>query len=228
MSVSIVMPCYNEGEVIETVIRSYHKEIIDNIDDSEFIIIDDCSSDNTPEILDRLQSDLPALRVIRPDQNGGHGKAIRLGYDNATKDYVFQVDSDNQFNPQDFPKLYELRNDFDFILGYRVNRNDPVSRLILTRILRLINFIIFGVWIKDANCPYRLIRRESLSELLSEIDKEAHTPNIMLSILAKKRGLRFAEIPISHNERKTGFVFAFSWKLIKFSVTAFFQVLKIR
>jgi hypothetical protein len=61
-----------------------------------------------------------------------------------------------------------------------------------------------------------------------KIDKEAHTPNIMLSILAKKGHLRFAEFPISHNEIKTGFVFAFSWRLIKFSAKAFVQVLKLR
>jgi len=228
MSLSIVMPCYNEAGVIESVIRSFHKEITNKVRCSEFIIVDDSSTDNTSDILNKLKLEFNNIRILRTEKNVGHGKAVRLGYDNVKYDYVFQVDSDNQFNVEDFPKFYELKDKFDFILGYRVNRNDPVSRLILTRILRLLVVIIFGIRVKDINCPYRLIKREKLTELIKEIDTNALTPNIMLSILAKKRGLKFTEIAVSHNKRQTGFIFAFSWKLIKFSFTAFFQVLKIR
>ncbi len=228
MSLSVVIPCYNEAEIIESVIRSFHKEIIDKEKCSEFIIVDDCSTDNTAEILNQLKTELENIRILKTDKNSGHGKAIRLGYDNAKYDYVFQVDGDNQFNAEDFGKFYDNKDKSDFILGYRVNRNDPVSRLLLTNMLRWLIAAIFDIHIKDINCPFRLIKKERLNELLKEIDVDTLTPNIILSILAKKRGLKFTELAVSHNKRQTGHVFGFSWKLIKFSAIAFFQVLRVR
>ncbi|MFC1752195.1 glycosyltransferase family 2 protein [Thermoproteota archaeon] len=227
MSLSIVMPCYNEGDVIEEVVRSYYKTIISKIDDSEFIIVNDCSTDSTPQVLEALNRELPSLKIIKTPVNSGYGIAIRTGYEAAQKQWVFQVDSDNQFEAGDFWKLYELKDKHNFVLGIRQKRHDAFFRLILTKILRLTNFLIMGVWIRDVNCPYRLIKREALDRFLASIDRKSLIPNILISILAK-RNIDIAQVPITHHERKTGIVSIRKWGLIKFALRGFLQIITFR
>ena len=221
------MPCYNEGEVIEEVIRTYYSEIIANIADSEFIVIDDCSTDNTNKILEGLKKELPELRVLKTPVNSGHGRAMRMGYEAAGKEWVFQLDSDNQFDVRDFRKLYGEKERFDFILGFREKRRDPAHRLVLSSIIRVANFFIFKTWIKDANSPFRLIKRELLLKLLESVGKEAVAPNIMISVLAKKKGIKMTEVPVTHRERKTGVVSIAHWKLIKLARKGFRELLRM-
>lgn len=228
MPVSIVMPCYNEGKTIEAVIRSYHDEVTSKIAGSELIAVDDCSTDGTYEILERLKNEIPELRVLKNPVNSGHGKSVRAGYEAAETEYVFQTDSDNQFKTCDFWKLYTLKNSHDFILGFRKVRHDPLPRLVLTRIIRIANAFFLGVWIKDANCPFRLMKKSVLDSLLANVDREALAPNIMLSVLAAKRGIRMAEVPVTHYERATGVSSIEKWKLLKFALKGFRQMLLFR
>lgn len=222
------MPCYNEEGTIEQVVLSFHHEVISKIENSEFIVIDDSSTDSSYEILRELEKKLCNLKILQTKKNSGHGKAILIGYKHASKEHVFQVDSDNQFDPKDFHLLYELKDNFDFILGFRKIRDDPYSRIILSIFLRIINRIIFRTNLKDCNCPFRIIKRSILFDLLSYIDNDSLTPNILLSILAKKKGVKLIEVPISHYKRKTGEEFGFSFKLINFSLRAHIQLLKLR
>jgi glycosyltransferase involved in cell wall biosynthesis len=228
MSVSIVIPCYNEEEIIEKVVRSYYQKVISRIADSECIVIDDCSSDKTYEILQGLKGELPRLDTLRMPRNSGHGKALRLGYEHAQKDFIFQVDSDNQFEPDEFWKLYTLKDSYDFILGFRKIRYDPLPRLILTKTVRLGIYLIFGIWIKDANCPFRLIRKKTLKELLELISPDALAPNIMISILAKFKKTKMTEVIVTHYPRKTGKAWLGKLKLIVFSLKGFIQLIALR
>ena len=227
MSISIVMPCYNEEGVIEEVVRTYYDKIISKISNSEFIVVDDCSKDNTNNILKRLKDEFPELKVLKTPVNSGHGKAMRLGYETAQKEWIFQVDSDNQFAAGDFWKLYAQKDNHSFILGFREKRYDPLHRLVLSKMVRFANLILFKVWIKDANCPFRLMKKEVLVDILKLVDKETLAPNIMLSVLAKKRKIAMTEIPITHYERKTGIVSIANWKLIKFALKGLKQLLKL-
>jgi len=221
MSVSIVMPCYNEAEIIEKVIRTWYGEVIFKIHDSEMIIVDDCSSDNTHNILKRLSSEFSKLKVLKTAVNSGHGRTTRAGYEAATKEWIFQVDSDNQFEAHEFWKLYALKDKYDFILGFRKKRQDSITRLILAKTIPFMNFLLFQIWIKDANCPFRLIKKEVLDRFIELIDKESLAPNIMMSILAKKKRIRMMEVPVTHRKRKTGVVSIVNWKLIWFSLKGF-------
>lgn len=227
MSVSIVMPCYNEEGIIKKVVKDYFNEVISKIEGAELVIIDDCSTDNTAGILKDLQKEYPDLKVIKTSVNSGHGLALRQGYEYAQGEWIFHVDSDNQFSPHDFWRLYHCKDNYDFILGFREQRNDPFVRLVLSRIIRVVNFIFFGVWIKDANCPFRLIRKTNLQEFLSVIDKNALAPNIMISLLARKK-IRMVEVPVAHYQRKTGVNWLSYGKLIRFAFKGFIQLIKFR
>ena len=183
MTVSVVIPVYNEEKCIEKVVRGYYQEVISRIPDSEFIVVNDCSTDSTSQVLENLSKELPLLKVIKPETNSGHGKALRLGFKNAKKAFVFYTDSDDCFNPKDFWKLYDVRDKKTLISGYRVNRDDPLARLILTRIIRYFIVVVFGVHIKDSNCPFKLIKKDALGDILKTVPEEVKAPFIIISII---------------------------------------------
>ena len=104
------MPAYNEGDIIEKTVREWHAEVISKIPNSELIVVNDCSKDNTGAVLSALALELTQLRPLTPERNGGHGKALRYGLDRATQGWVFQTDSDRQHYAADFWKPTALAN----------------------------------------------------------------------------------------------------------------------
>jgi dolichol-phosphate mannosyltransferase len=219
LKLAIVIPVYNESGCIEKVIRSWGTFIQQYLPNESFkiIVVNDGSKDQTPQILDALSSELNYLQVVH-QKNGGHGNAVLNGYKIATTlhpEWVFQVDSDNQFLPDDFPKLWSRKEESNFILGYREKRYDDANRLVITRIVRMINLALFGVYIVDSNIPYRLIKGAYLPKLLNALPNYPFAPNIFLSVLAKRDGNDLMSISVTHKERITGQVSIIKWKLLK-------------
>ena len=226
--VSIVMPVYNEEAIIEKTLRDYHSEIVDQLPGSEFIIVDDCSTDGTPQILKKLAGELQDIRILKLSKNGGHGRALRFAYENATCSLIFHTDSDYQFDPKDFWKLYKEIGDNDLVIGYRAVRRDPLPRLIIANILKVSNMAIFGFKIRDANSPFRIIRKLCLEDCLKVIVPDAFAPSIMLVIAARWKGYRVKEIPVTHLPRLTGEVSLKKWKLIKACMHSLSQNLELK
>lgn len=214
----VVIPVYNEAECIAEVISSWDTFLTNYLGDNYvMLLINDGSKDNTPAILDSLKPQHKNLRVLH-QPNGGHGNAVLNGYHKILEfntEWVFQVDSDNQFLPEDFPKLWEKRDKSKFLLGYRKVRYDDFNRLIITRIVRVLNFLLFRCFIPDANVPYRLIKTDYLRGLLSVLPANPFAPNIFLSVLAKRDGNDLQNIPVTHKERETGQVSIIKLKLLK-------------
>jgi glycosyltransferase involved in cell wall biosynthesis len=225
MSVSVVMPSFNEEKIIAKTVESFYDAVSAQTKNFEFLVIDS-SSDNSPEILKKLQTKLVNLKVISTPPKG-HGRAIIAGYKFASKEYVFQVDADGQFSAADFAKLYELKSKSDFVLGIRQNRKDPMHRKILSRSIKLVNAVFFGAWIRDANCPFRLIKRDLLGKILKKIDSDFMAPNILITLEAKRRGVNIIEVPVTHFERKTGESIS-GKKFIKTVSKGFMQLIKWR
>jgi dolichol-phosphate mannosyltransferase len=202
--VSIVMPAWNEAEIIESCVREWYDEVVSRIPGSELVVVNDCSTDSTGDIVTALGRELPGVRCVRPTSNGGHGRALRVGFDQATQPFVFQTDSDRQHLPSDFWKLWELRDQADFIFGIRKQRADGATRVLITRSMRMLNLCIWGVWAKDANCPFKLVRREALAKVLARIPRDCFIPMVLVSILARKMGFRVAEAEVEHLPRTGG------------------------
>jgi dolichol-phosphate mannosyltransferase len=217
---AVVIPAYNEAECIADVVRKWDAFLCPRFPspgELVIILVNDGSRDNTGAILDGLAVGNPRLRVVH-QSNAGHGRAVVHGYSEAVKlraEWVFQTDSDDQFVPEDFPKLWEERERSNFILGYRKIRYDALPRLVITRIVRLMLFTLYGARIKDSNIPYRLINGEYLARLLNAIPEPLFAPNIFLSVLAYRDGQDPIAIPVVHKDRATGTVSIVKWRLIK-------------
>ena len=204
MGVSIVMPVYNEEKVIEKVVWDYYAEVVTKIEGSEFIVVNDGSTDSTPEILRRLKRELPQLRIINLEQNNGHGKALWVGFNQVENPLIFHVDSDDQFRTEDFWKLYRVIEKNDIVSGCRIPRRDPFHRKIISSMVRLINAVVFGMWIRDINSPFKFIKTSVFQDVIKNIPMPPFALSLLILILAKHKRYQIAEVPVAHYERKTG------------------------
>ncbi len=229
----VVIPAYNEEACIRDVVPNWIDGIskIIPLERFKLLIINDGSRDKTGIILDELTGEYPNL-IAKHQLNGGHGNAIYHGYQMAVEmnpEFVFQTDSDDQFDPRDFAKFWDKRFESDFVLGFREVRHDDPFRLLITRILKYSLLLIYGTYIQDANIPFRLIRTRFLQKLLAALPKQIpFAPNIFLSVLAKKSGQRLFDIPVLHKERETGEVSIRHMKLLKVCWQSFHELSSFR
>lgn len=203
-ALSIVMPAHNEAALIEACVREWHDVVAGQIDGAELIVVDDASTDGMAAALDALKKAVPSLRVITLAANVGHGRAVRRGLDAASGAYVFQTDSDRQHLPADFWLLWARRDDVDFVFGRRERRADGAFRMFVSAVLRLVNHGLFGQDIPDANCPFKLMRRDALRAILADVPPDSFIPMVMVAVLARRRGYAIAEVAVRHYPRAAG------------------------
>ncbi len=202
----IVMPAYNEEMNIEMVVAQWHPVVEKIGNDSRLLIVNDGSKDNTYQKLLSLQNQYPLLIAV-DKPNSGHGATCLFAYRKAIEakaDYIFQTDSDGQTNPDEFWQFWENRNEFDFIIGSRDSRQDGMGRVFVTRVLRLVVWMMFGQWVKDANTPFRLMKTERLIPILKIIPEDFFLSNVVISVIAVKKKEKCKWIPISFKPRQGG------------------------
>ncbi|MCF0129423.1 MAG: glycosyltransferase family 2 protein [Pseudobutyrivibrio sp.] len=181
----IVMPAYNEAENIERTVREWYP-IIERHNGggkSRLVIFNDGSRDNTFNKCKVLEEKYQLFEII-DKENSGHGPTLIAAYNYAIEkgaDYVFQTDSDGQTNPEEFEAFWEDRQKNDAIIGVRKKREDGKNRAFVERVVCLMLRIYFGVKVKDANAPFRLMRASELRKYLSKLPEDYNIPNIMLT-----------------------------------------------
>ncbi len=202
----IIIPAYNEEETIKSVVAQWHP-IVEGIGpESRLVIIDDGSRDNTYKIVSELKENYPQL-VALTKENQGHGPTVLRGYKYAIRhgaDYVFQTDSDGQTLPSEFSKFWRNREKCGALIGYRRKRGDGPSRVFVTRVLRLTLLAVFGVWVKDANSPYRLMRCSQLREVLRKVPKNFFLANVLITVIYTKKKMGVHYYPITFLPRQGG------------------------
>ncbi len=203
----IIVPAYNEQDNIESVVKDWHSVVAKISKTSCLAIIDDGSKDDTYEILKKLQKKYKQLTPITK-KNSGHGGTVLYGYQHALKkgaNYVFQTDSDGQTNPEEFWQMWDERNNYDFQCGWRLGRQDGLSRKMVTRVLKIVVLLRFHAWVDDANTPFRLMNAKTLALKIKKIPKDYNLSNVMLAVLYKKDdSMRKQWVRISFKPRQGG------------------------
>ena len=218
-AISIVMPVFNEAPVIAGVTKETLREVVHKLPGSELIIVDDGSTDATPRLVDEIAAHEPAVRVIHSPINNGHGPSLVIGLEEASRDWILLIDSDGQIPVGDFWKLWNRRQEADLVLGNRVNRHDPVHRLALAKLVRLVVSRIGGRRVLDPNVPFKLMRSEVWRDLDRYIDRSALAPSILIVLGALMRWWRIDSVPVEHRPRRhgtstlrLGTLVVFSWR----------------
>lgn len=204
-----VLPAYNEEANIEDVIKQWHpvcEKINTEGHEAKLVIANDGSKDNTFRIMQSLQKKYPFLTPL-DKPNSGHGATVLYLYhyaiDNGAN-YIFQTDSDGQTLPEEFWQMWENRKNFDFQIGTRGGRQDGASRVFVTKTLRFVVWLMFHVWVKDANTPFRLLDVEKLKPILEIIPKDYNLANVAVSAIAVRWHYNIGWYPITFRPRQGG------------------------
>ena len=202
----IVIPAYNEEANIERVVKEWYPIVEKCGNGSKMVVIDDGSKDSTYQKLLNLVGNMPLL-IPLTKANGGHGSAVLYGYRYALEHgggYIFQTDSDGQTVPGEFDQFWDKRNEYDMIIGHRNHREDGLSRIFVTKTLKIVLKCVMGVSVVDANTPFRLIRRDMLEKCLKIIPENYNLPNVIIAAACEKKGAKVLYLPISFKERQGG------------------------
>ena len=220
-SVSVVMPAYNEEDIIETVARNCAAYLQTVCEDYEVVIVNDGSKDKTGEILDRLHAENPRIVPVH-QANKGYGGALQAAFRNASKGYVFFMDSDNQFDIREMDKLIPHLAEVDVVLGYREHRQDHLGRKFNALGWRTLVNILFGLGVRDIDCAFKIFKRDKLEIGMPE--SEGAMINTEMLVKLKRRGVKWVEVPVTHYPRLGGQATGANLKVI---LKAFKELMKL-
>ena len=164
-SVSFVLPAYNEEENIMKAIEDTVTVASRHCPEFEVIVVDDGSTDRTAERVDACSARFPQVRLVGHATNAGYGQALRTGFAEATQDFVFYTDADNQFDMDEFPLLLAWADKADVVAGYRRVRNDAFMRRANAWCWNRLVRALFFVPVRDIDCAFKLYRREPLAAI---------------------------------------------------------------
>jgi glycosyltransferase involved in cell wall biosynthesis len=200
---SIVFPAYNDEKSIPVLIKRVLK-IVDKVSkDFEIIVVNDGSPDNIAEVLEKLQQQIPKLRVITHQKNKGYGATIADGILHAKKEYVFYTDGDGQYDVRELPLLVAAMNrDVDVVNGYKMKRSDPLIRKVVGACYNQTVKLIFRLPVRDINCDFRLFRRSFIEGMRFECKSGSFGVELIKRM--ERRGARFVNVPVHHYSRMYG------------------------
>ncbi len=202
-SISAFFPAYNDAGTIASMVISADRTLRDLTNDYEVIVVNDGSPDHTGEVLADLQTRYPRLRVVTHPKNRGYGGALRSGFANATKSLICYTDGDAQYDPREFKLLVEhLRDDVDVVQGYKIQRHDPVHRIVIGKLYHAIVRLMFRLHIRDVDCDLRLIRRHVFDVV--ELTQDSGVICVEMMTKIEQAGFRITEVPVHHYHRAYG------------------------
>lgn len=205
---SVIAPAHNEEDNVGPLVEEI-EAALGGID-FEVLIVDDASTDSTPERVGKLQQTRPWLRLIsltKPPAGGGNGQsfAFKVGFHAARGELVGSLDADLQNDPKDFPRLLEElnRTHADFVQGDRSaarQQGDAWIRRFTSAIGRWFRRLILGDTIRDTGCSIRVMKKEIALQLPLEY-KGMHR---FIPVTARQLGYTVVELPVSHRARHAG------------------------
>ncbi|MFH1703011.1 MAG: glycosyltransferase family 2 protein [Nitrospirota bacterium] len=200
MTLSIVVPLYNEEENIPTLYEKL-KENLDPLEkEYEILFVDDGSTDRTLSILEEIQSKDKRVIILSLRRNFGQTAAFAAGFDFARGDVIVTMDGDLQNDPADIQKLLELIKDNDLVSGWRKNRKDPFfSRRLPSLMANWLISNVTGVKLHDYGCSLKAYRRDVIKNL--KLYGEMHR---FIPAVASWYGVRVAEMEVRHFPRLRG------------------------
>ncbi len=199
---SIFFPAYNDWGTMGSLVLLAARVARELTDDFEIIVVNDASPDHVGEILAELQAHVPQLRVVTHPANRGYGGALRSGFAAARKEWVFYTDGDAQYDVRELALLWRARAGADLVNGFKIERHDPLHRIVIGKVYHWCVKLAFGLAIRDVDCDFRLMRREVFERI--ELTRDTGLICVELVTKVEKNGYRVAQVPVHHSHRAHG------------------------
>ena len=206
MRLSILIPVYNERTVVERSIAQVLAAELPESMERELIVVDDCSTDGTSQILERLAAKEPLIRLIRKQVNEGKGAAVRTAIAQAHGDFCVVQDADLEYDPAEYPKLLRplLDGHADAVFGSRYlageqSRVLPFWHSMINKWLTVLSNMFCNLNLTDMETCYKVFRTDLLKSIPIRSNRFGFEPEITMK--SAKRKLRIYEVPISYHGR---------------------------
>jgi glycosyltransferase involved in cell wall biosynthesis len=201
-SVSVFFPCFNEQDTVEPLTRKTAEVLSRLSDDYEIIIVNDGSTDRTPDIAERLAREIPQVRIVNHPQNLGYGAALQSGFRAASKELVFYTDGDAQFDINELAGILPLIEKYDIVSCCRTNRQEGLVRRFNSWCWTRLVCMLFGLDLRDIDCAFKLYRRK----IFDNMPLYSTGALIDTEVLARavRKGCTITQSPVRHYPRVTG------------------------
>ena len=203
MQLSIVIPIYNERSTLAEIVGRVRA--VEAMDVKEIILVDDCSTDGTRDLLEAEFTD-PVFKKLYHEENQGKGAALRTGFAAATGDVVAVQDADLEYDPAELPGLIQpiIKDQADVVFGSRFIGGGP-HRVVFfwhmmgNKFLTLLSNMMTNLNLSDMECCYKLFRREVLQQITIEENRFGVEPELTAKV--SKLDVRIYEVGISYYGR---------------------------
>jgi len=222
VSISVVIPAFNEEENVERVVGQAISELKKKVKDYEVLVVDDGSTDKTGKILDKISKKNRRVRVLHHKKNKGFTGAILSCYRNAKKHLIFLAPADGEFDFKELEKFVDGIRGFDVAVGYRVGSTRSIFRKINSKGFHLLTRFFFGIKFREISAVI-LWRKPVLDSLSVTSDESAALIEPELIYQALKKGYKFTEVPFRFTARIAGESKGAGVRMI---IRTFFEMLK--
>jgi dolichol-phosphate mannosyltransferase len=201
--VAVLMPVHNEADIIEKVASDFYETISQKVP-VEVVLSEDGSVDGTREAIGHLAKRIPLKATLSPMRKG-YARGIKDGLELVSAKYVLIADSDGQHSAEDFWRLWNLREKYDIVSGWRFDRADSLYRRIMSNVFQGMNRALFRLpKLHDVTSPYKLMKSE-VAKLVADGFKYMNESFwTEFTVRALQKGYSIGEIPVNHAVRANG------------------------
>jgi glycosyltransferase involved in cell wall biosynthesis len=196
------MPAYNEQEILPVALEQAVTALADLCDRWELLIVDDGSTDRTPEILAEWATRVAEIRIVTQEENSGYSQALIRGFSECRYEVVFYTDADAQFDLHDIGDLYPKLAGADMVTGYRLGRQDRWIRFVTSGVYNRLQGWLLGLRVRDVNCAFKLFRRSFFDAV--QLSSDGFLIDAELYARANAAGLKWTQVAVQHRPREMG------------------------
>ena len=201
MKLSVIIPVYNESATLQTIIEKVRNVSLEK----EIVIVNDASTDATPQLLSRLSTTYPDLRIVHHQVNRGKGAAIRTGIEHASGNIIIVQDADLEYDPEDYYVCVEpiVRGECKVVYGSRnlnkKNRHEYLSFYLGGYLVTIVTNLLFGSSLTDEPTCYKTFEAALIKSIPIVGERFEWEPEVTAKIL--KMGIEIKEVPIRYYPR---------------------------
>ncbi|MCX6705308.1 MAG: glycosyltransferase family 2 protein, partial [Candidatus Woesebacteria bacterium] len=200
------LPVYNEEATVQKVILATKNVLQEVAEEWELIIVNDGSTDSSPELIRELAGSEKRIRIVTHRVNEGYGASIASGLYESRYPWIAFTDSDGQFNFAEILNFIDKQKETnaDLVIGYYKKRQVSFFKKITSKLWELTVFVLFGLKVRDVDCGFKLISKKVIDTIPHLESKRGAFISSELLIKSKKSGFKITEVPITHYPRTKG------------------------
>jgi len=197
-SLSIIIPVFNEAESLPALFNELKNEF-GNSSQVQIVFVNDGSTDNSQKIIEKAISENSSWKMVGLYRNYGKSVALQAGIESSSGELIATLDADLQDDPKELIKLIDKSKKYDLVVGWKINRLDPLEKRIASKIFNFFIRVFSGLKIKDSNTGIKIFKREVAESLNLYGGRHRYIP-----LLAHQKNFSVAEVAVKHRKREFG------------------------